>query len=83
MLIISIGQLTMNKTRPTQGCFIVGVRVGFVGRLLVNIAGYLHKPTPTDTNIMPRRKNEIALPPNPTNKTSTAYFAVQARYLIR
>jgi hypothetical protein len=70
MLIISIVQLTANKTHPTQGCFILVVRVGFVGRLLVNIAGYLHKPTPTDPNIMPRRKNEIALSPNPTNKTS-------------
>jgi hypothetical protein len=59
MLIILIVQLTANKTRPTQGCFILVVRVGFVVRLLVNIAGYLHKPTPTDTNIMPRRKNEM------------------------
>jgi hypothetical protein len=32
------------------------MRVGFVGRLLVNIAGYWHKPTPTDPPIMPRMK---------------------------
>ena len=30
------------------GCFMLVMRVGFAGRLLVNIAGYLHKPTPTD-----------------------------------
>ena len=27
------------------------MRVGFVGRLLVNIAEYWHKPTPTDLDL--------------------------------
>ena len=33
------------------------MRVGFVGRLLVNIEEYLHEPTPTN----PQLENEITL----------------------